>query len=95
MTGQLRAIGWNVLVIEDKPAEKTNSGLALPQMSRLPPCTGRIFSIGEAAKKEHPELAPAKRVYFRPFNGRELVWQGIRYRLLGRQEALALVESSA
>jgi co-chaperonin GroES (HSP10) len=93
MTDELRAVGWSILVIEDKPAEKTNSGIELPKMSRLPPCTGRVFSVGSEAHKEHPEIQVGSRLHFKPFGGRTVEWRERKFRVLGREDALALVYS--
>jgi co-chaperonin GroES (HSP10) len=94
MTDELRAIGWSILVIEDRPVEKTGSGIELAQMSRLPPCTGRVFSIGAEAKKEHPEIHVGARLHFKPFGGRAIEWRELKFRVLGREDTLALVENT-
>jgi co-chaperonin GroES (HSP10) len=91
MSNELRAL-FNVLVIEDKSAGKNNSGIMLHRCHAKPPNTGRVFSIGDAVKKEHPN-SNSEAVYFRPFNGRQIVWQGTTP-LLGRQEALAFYSSA-
>lgn len=96
MTPELKAIGWCVLVVEDKLQEKTVSGIALPQMSQIPPCTGRIQSIGPEALEEYPELRVGFRVHFKPCafrEGRRFEWNGKVMRALERDELLALVGS--
>ena len=95
MIDELRAIGWTVLVIEDPLQEQTQSGIALPQMSPLPPSTGRVYSIGSEAHKEHPEIQVGARLHFKPFGGREFLWRDTKMRALGRDDVLALVEHSA
>ena len=94
MNGELQAVGWSVLVIEDKPLKKTVSGIDLAVMSRLPPCTGHIYSIGETVKIQYPELRPGQRVYFKPFGGREFVWKGLKFRALAREDLMALVSQT-
>jgi len=94
MTDELRALGWGILVFEDKPLTKTGTGIELARMSRLPPCTGRIFSISDAAKKEHPELKPGERIHFKPFGGQLIEWREIKMRLVGPEDTLAIVENT-
>lgn len=96
MTPELKAIGWCVLVIEDRLQEKTVSGISLPQMSQMPPCTGRVLSIGPDALKEYPELRVGFRVHFKPVafrEGRRFEWRGLKLRALEHDELLALVGS--
>jgi co-chaperonin GroES (HSP10) len=94
MNDELRAVGWCVLVIEDKLLAKTASGINLAVMSRLPPCTGHIYSVGSDAQKEHPELCPGQWVHFKPFCGREFSWRDLNFRAVAREDLLAIVSTS-
>lgn len=94
MNGKLKALGWTVLVLEEKPSVKTNSGIHLPQMSQIPPSTGNVLSIGPLAAKDHPELKVGMRVHYRPFGGREFKWEGKDYRFLLKEDLLAIVQST-
>lgn len=93
MAGLLKAINWSVLVVEDRASTKTQGGVMLPVISRLPPSTGFVYDVSKAAHEEHPEIRPGRRLHFKPFGGREFVWKGVHMRLLRKEDALALLEN--
>ena len=87
-------LGWSVLVHEEPPAHATNSGILLANISRLPPCTGRVVAVSAAAHKEFPEITVGRRVHFKPFGGLDFKRDGRHLRLLRREDTLALVDDS-
>ena len=91
----MRMIGWSILVEPRRVQTSTNSGLMLAPMSRLPPSTGRVMCISRAAAEEYPEIKLGAELHFKPFGGHEFRWDGIEYRVLRREDALAIVERSA
>lgn len=93
MTGDLKAINWSVLVVEDQRSTKTQSGFVIPMLSRLPPSTGFVYGVSERARKDHPEIRPGCRLHYKPFGGREFVWKGVHMRMLHKEDTLALLEN--
>lgn len=91
---RLQALGRRVIVLVDRPPVKTGK-FHLPTVSQRPPSTGTVVSLGNEASKEQPALGAGARVFFRPYQGQDIQFDGHLFRQLDISEVWALVGSAA
>ena len=79
MTG-IEPLGEMVLVEMEKAAEKTNSGLLIPEAAREKMNIGVVVSVGPDAKEAG--IKSGDRVVYKKYSGTEMEWDGNEYLLL-------------
>lgn len=87
MTVGIEPLASMVLVELEKAAEKTQSGLLLPEAAREKMNVGRIVAVGPEA--EH--VAAGDRVIYRNYTGTEIEWMGTEYLLIKEEDLQAKV----
>ena len=87
MTIGIEPLASMVLVELEKAAEKTQSGLLLPEEAREKMNVGRIVAVGPEA--EH--VATGDRVIYRIYSGSEIEWMGVEYLLIKEEDLQAKV----
>jgi len=87
MTVGIEPLASMVLVELEKAAEKTQSGLLLPEEAREKMNVGRIVAVGPEA--EH--VAAGDRVIYRNYSGSEIEWMGTEYLLIKEEDLQAKV----
>jgi chaperonin GroES len=87
MTIGIEPLASMVLVELEKAAEKTQSGLLLPEEARDKMNVGRIVAVGPEV--EH--VAAGDRVIYRIYSGSEIEWMGVEYLLIKEEDLQAKV----
>ncbi|HIN03529.1 MAG: co-chaperone GroES [Methanobacteriota archaeon] len=87
MTIGIEPLASMVLIELEKAAEKTQSGLLLPEEARDKMNVGRIVAVGPEA--EH--VAAGDRVIYRNYSGSEIEWMGVEYLLIKEEDLQAKV----
>ena len=86
MTG-IEPLGEMVLVEMEKAAEKTTSGLLIPEAAREKMNVGVVVSAGPEA--EIAGISSGDRVVYRKYSGTEMEWEGNEYLLVKSEDIQA------
>tara|TARA_Y100000758_G_scaffold301795_1_gene268374 strand:- start:284 stop:553 length:270 start_codon:yes stop_codon:yes gene_type:complete len=89
MTG-IEPLGEMVLVEMEKAAEKTNSGLLIPEAAREKMNVGVVVSAGPDA--ELAGISSGDRVVYRKYSGTEMEWEGNEYLLVKSEDIQAKIK---
>ena len=89
MTG-IEPLGEMVLVEMEKAAEKTNSGLLIPEAAREKMNVGVVVSAGPEA--EIAGISSGDRVVYRKYSGTEMEWEGNEYLLVKSEDIQAKIK---
>jgi chaperonin GroES len=76
-----------ILVELEKAAEKTDTGLLLPEEAREKMTVGRVVAVGPDT--EH--VSAGDRVIYRKYSGTEIQWMGLDYLLVKEEDLQAKV----
>jgi chaperonin GroES len=88
----IKPLGENVLIALEKPEQKTEAGILLPEASKEDRSQfGVVVAIGESEKIV---VRPGERVIFRLYGGEEVSVFGEKYLLCGIKDVLAIVSKS-
>ena len=89
MTG-IEPLGEMVLVEMEKAAEKTTSGLLIPEAAREKMNVGVVVSAGPEA--EVSGISSGDRVVYRKYSGTEMEWEGNEYLLVKSEDIQAKIK---
>ena len=89
MTG-IEPLGEMVLVEMEKAAEKTTSGLLIPEAAREKMNVGVVVSAGPEA--EIAGISDGDRVVYRKYSGTEMEWEGNEYLLVKSEDIQAKIK---
>ncbi|OIR20239.1 MAG: hypothetical protein BEU04_00025 [Marine Group III euryarchaeote CG-Bathy1] len=89
MTG-IEPLGEMVLVEMEKAAEKTTSGLLIPEAAREKMNVGVVVSAGPEA--EIAGISSGDRVVYRKYSGTEMEWEGNEYLLVKSEDIQAKIK---
>ena len=93
---KLKPIGDRVIVQRLGSAEKTKSGLYLPDMAQEKPQEGKVIAVGsgkllKSGKTVPPSVKPGDRIIFGKYSGSEIKVDDKEYVFLTEDEILAIV----
>lgn len=89
--GTIRPLGENILIQPEKPEQKTEAGIYLPETAKEERSQfGTVIAIGESEKIK---VAVGEKVIFRLYGGEEIVVSGERYLLTTVKDVLAVVRA--
>ena len=89
MTG-IEPLGEMVLVEMEKAAEKTTSGLLIPEAAREKMNVGVVVSAGPEAVEAG--ISSGDRVVYRKYSGTEMEWEGNEYLLVKSEDIQAKIK---
>ncbi len=85
----IRPLGENVLVQLEKPDQKTEAGIYLPETAKEERSQfGRVVAIGDSEKIK---VKPGEKVIFRLYGGEEVSVAEEKYLLTNTKDILAVV----
>ena len=88
MTG-IEPLGEMVLVEMEKAAEKTNSGLLIPEAAREKMNVGVVVSAGPDA--ELAGISSGDRVVYRKYSGTEISYEGKDFLIMREADIFAII----
>ncbi len=89
----IKPLGDRVVVMPLKEAEKTKSGIILPETAdKEKPAQGRIVAVGAGEKKKKSGVKKGDEVVFEKYAGTEFKINGGEYKILKEDEILAILE---
>ena len=84
----MKAIGNNLIIIPDKSAKETKSGLIIPNLAQKKAQTGEIYSLGE---KTEFLTKLDKNVMYLQHAGVEIKWKDKTMLILNERDILAVI----
>lgn len=95
-TPRLRPLGDRVIVEPLTEAEKTKSGIILPDtVDKEKKAEGKILAVGGGEKIAKLNLKVGDRVIFGKYAGEEVKVEDVEYKILTEEDVLAVVEPVA
>lgn len=89
----IKPLGDRVVVAPLKEAEKTKSGIILPETAdKEKPAQGRIVAVGAGEKIKKSGVKKGDEVVFEKYAGTEFKMNGVEYKILKEEEILAVLE---
>jgi len=89
----IKPLGDRVVVVPVKEAEKTKSGIILPETAdKEKPAQGKVVAIGAGEKIRKSGLKKGDEVVFEKYAGTEFKIGNIEYKILKEEEILAILE---
>ncbi|MGI6263594.1 MAG: co-chaperone GroES [Succiniclasticum sp.] len=93
----LRPLGANVVVEVEEVAEKTASGIYIPDTaSKEKPMQGKVVAVGKGSlvegKRIPVDVKVGESVVFAKYSGTEFKYEGKKYLILAERDILAVVE---
>ena len=93
---KLKPIGDRVIVQRLGSAEKTKSGLYLPDTAQEKPQEGKVIAVGSGktlknGKRVPPTVKPGDRIIFGKYSGSEIKVDDKEYVFLNEDDILAIV----
>jgi len=90
-------LGDRVLVKPLEAAEKTATGIVLPDTAREQPQQGEVMAVGpgrllDNGERVKPEVKAGDRVLYAKYGGTELKREGEKYLIISERDILAIVE---
>lgn len=86
----IKPLGENILVQLEKPEQKTEAGIFLPETSSSERSQfGKVVAVGESDKIK---VKGGQKVIFRLYGGEEVTVLGEKYLLTNYKDILAIVE---
>ncbi len=95
---KVRPLGDKILIKRDEAANKTDSGLYLPESAKDTPRTGIVQAVGQGRyNKDTGEYSPfsvkkGDRVLFNSYAGTEVKIEGEELLLMNEESILALID---
>ena len=81
------------MVVPVKEAEKTKSGIILPETAdKEKPAQGKVMAIGAGDKIKKSGIRKGDEVVFEKYAGTEFKINGVEYKILKEDEILAILE---
>ncbi|HEX9780889.1 MAG TPA: co-chaperone GroES [bacterium] len=93
----LKPLADRVVVKRLEPAEKTKSGLVLPDTAKEKPQEGKVIAVGSGRLLEDGmvkalDIKQGNRVLYGKYSGTEVQLDGEDYLILREEDVLAIVE---
>lgn len=89
----VKPLGDRAVIIPIKEAEKTKSGIILPETAgKEKPAQGRVVSVGSGEKIKKSGIKKGDEVVFEKYSGTEFKVGGSEYKILKEDEILAILE---
>ena len=90
---RIKPLGDRAVIEPIKEAEKTKSGIILPETAdKEKPAQGHIFAIGNGEKIKKSGIKKGDEVVFEKYSGTEFKIGNIDYKILKEDEILAILE---
>lgn len=87
----IRPLGENILILPEKPEQKTEAGIYLPETAKEERSQfGTVIAIGESEKIK---VVTGQKVIFRLYGGEEIFVLGERYLLTNVKDVLAVIQA--
>jgi chaperonin GroES len=80
-----------VLILPDTAAEKTASGLIIPNEAKEKPQTGKVMAVGPGLKGEAMTVKVDDTVLYGQFSGVEITFEDKTYMMIRESELYAIV----
>ena len=91
--GTIKPLGDRIVVVPVKEAEKTKSGIILPETAdKEKPAQGKVMAIGAGDKIKKSGIRKGDEVVFEKYAGTEFKINGVEYKILKEDEILAILE---
>ena len=87
-----RPLAGKILVEVVKAAEKTASGIIIPDSAKEKPSRGTVVAVGRAKKDEEMEVVVGDDVLYGKYAGTEVCVDGVDCLLLSQTEVLVILE---
>ena len=89
----IKPLGDRVVVLPVKEAEKTKSGIILPETAdKEKPAQGKVVSIGAGEKIKKSGIKKGDKIVFEKYAGTEFKIGDVEYKILKEDEILAILE---
>ncbi len=89
----IKPIGDRIVVAPVKEADKTKSGIILPETAdKEKPAQGKVISIGAGEKIKKSGIKKGDEVVFEKYAGTEFKIGNVEYKILKEDEILAILE---
>ena len=89
----IKPLGDRAVVVPTKEAEKTKSGIILPEtVDKEKPAQGRVVAIGNGEKIKKSGLKKGDEVVYEKYAGTEFKIGGAEYKILKEEEILAILK---
>ena len=89
----IKPLGDRVVVAPIKEADKTKSGIILPEtVDKEKPAQGKVVAIGAGEKIKKSGVKKGDEVVYEKYAGAEFKIGGIEYKILKEDEILAILE---
>ena len=89
----IKPLGDRIVVSPIKEAEKTKSGIILPETAdKEKPAQGKVVSIGSGEKIKKSGVKKGDEIVFEKYAGTEFKIGDIEYKILKEDEILAILE---
>lgn len=91
---ELQPVNENVLLeLQEEKISKTTSGIIIPDTAKEKPKFAKVVSMSQI---ENAEVKPGDTVFFKPYSGTELEYEGKKYLVLPYADIMAkIVETEA
>lgn len=89
----IKPLGDRAVVAPVKEADKTKSGIILPETAdKEKPAQGRVVAIGAGEKIKKSGIKKGDEVVYEKYSGTEFKVGGVEYKILKEEEILAILE---
>lgn len=89
----IKPLGDRIVVAPTKEAEKTKSGIILPETAdKEKPAQGKVVAMGIGDKIKKSGIKKGDEVVFEKYAGTEFKMNGVEYKILKEEEVLAILE---
>ena len=89
----IKPLGDRAVIAPIKEAEKTKSGIILPETAdKEKPAQGRVLALGNGEKIKKSGLKKGDEVVYEKYSGTEFKVGGAEYKILKEDEILAILE---
>ncbi len=89
----IKPLGDRVMVAPTKEANKTKSGIILPEtIDKEKPAQGKVVAMGAGEKIKKSGVKKGDEVVYEKYAGTEFKIGGIEYKILKEEEILAILE---
>ncbi len=89
----IKPLGDRIVVVPIKEAEKTKSGIILPETAdKEKPAQGKVVAIGAGDKIKKSGIKKGDEVVFEKYAGTEFKIGSVEYKILKEDEVLAILE---
>jgi len=89
----IKPLGDRVVVAPMKEADKTKSGIILPEtVDKEKPAQGKVVAVGAGEKIKKSGVKKGDEIVYEKYAGTEFKIGGIEYKILKEDEILAILE---